>query len=113
MGLAEKEASRDLSQEAVCLSVKVVHGPMAVTVAPGEGFVMLLGLSSGGHDTGKDGVSELLLLEAGECRVTLCLLVCPSTPSPPPASGQMMRFGRVPPTGTVGERSNSIFQGRM
>lgn len=46
-------------------------GPMAVTGAPGEGLVMLLGLSAGPHDSRKDGVSDLLLLEAGERRVTL------------------------------------------
>lgn len=31
---------------------------MEVTVALGEGFVLLLGLNSGSHDTRKDGVSE-------------------------------------------------------
>lgn len=57
-GLAEEAASHDLWQEAVCLSVKVVDGLMEVTVALGEGFVMLVGLNSGSQDTRKDGVSE-------------------------------------------------------
>lgn len=55
-GPAEGEVFRDLWQEGVCPSVKVVDGPRQVRVAPGEAFAVLLCLNSGSHDPRKDGV---------------------------------------------------------